>query len=399
MARLNVGTPRFFIDYLSYYRAKGAFKHTYANPTNYTFNSMQGVLEGDSAGFSNEVVIGMNPSSFFDEEIAYNIGYNSHNFGFNSRVPLYFPNKSTDKFWIGAFGHNFKTENFKSLFLHLYSDNQRLYSTFPEHVDGAGDVNTVTEICNMPSVHDSESFQYNGWSLGILDNAIQESIGVKTIIFGIETELDIQDSIRIILGSLGFGTVYEMPASANLDLTIGREYDGISTQKTLGGHTLTEIKYHKAADWAGGVAWELYDGNYNNATDGELKDPRASARGRRYWDLSFSHVSDTDLFALNEMVYGINPTDSDTNTLSGYDSSANFFNNGNFNSAISYDSSFVSSILNLTIGGALPFLFQPDKNNNSPDQWAMCTLDMDSFEFKQVANNVYDINMRIREVW
>ena len=52
-----------------------------------------------------------------------------------------------------------------------------------------------------------------------------------------------------------------------------------------------------------------------------------------------------------------------------------------------------------TIGGALPFVFQPDGNNNSPDQFAICKLDHESFQYTQVANNVYDISLKIREVW
>ena len=103
------------------------------------------------------------------------------------------------------------------------------------------------------------------------------------------------------------------------------------------------------------------------------------------------------MLPLNELVYISNPTDSDTNSLSGYD--ANDFYSGKFVSDIRRDSSFMGVVMEKTLGGALPFVFQPNGNNNSPDQFAICQIDQGSFQFKQVAHNVYDISLKIREVW
>ena len=60
---------------------------------------------------------------------------------------------------------------------------------------------------------------------------------------------------------------------------------------------------------------------------------------------------------------------------------------------------FISEVLHKTNGGALPFVFQPDSSNANPDQFAICMFDQNSFQFKQVANGVYNISMKIREVW
>ena len=49
--------------------------------------------------------------------------------------------------------------------------------------------------------------------------------------------------------------------------------------------------------------------------------------------------------------------------------------------------------------GNLPFIFQPDSNNNNPDQFAICKFDMKEFKFEQVANGVYNVKLKIREVW
>ena len=62
-----------------------------------------------------------------------------------------------------------------------------------------------------------------------------------------------------------------------------------------------------------------------------------------------------------------------------------------------------------TNGGQLPFIFNPDPSieylapdDGSPPrvpEYAICKFDMNSFSRKQVANNVYNIKVKVREVW
>ena len=58
---------------------------------------------------------------------------------------------------------------------------------------------------------------------------------------------------------------------------------------------------------------------------------------------------------------------------------------------------FYSQVIHKTNGGQLPFIFQPDKDDNT--NFAIAKFDMDSFKFDQVANSVYNCKIRIREVW
>ena len=61
------------------------------------------------------------------------------------------------------------------------------------------------------------------------------------------------------------------------------------------------------------------------------------------------------------------------------------------------DSNFFSQVVNRTNGGQIAFAFQPDKDDFT--NFAICKLDMESFQFKQVANGVYKVKLKIREVW
>ena len=51
------------------------------------------------------------------------------------------------------------------------------------------------------------------------------------------------------------------------------------------------------------------------------------------------------------------------------------------------------------IGNGQRFIFQPDSNAQNPSDFAICVLDQDSLNIKQSAHRVYNISMKIREVW
>ena len=73
-------------------------------------------------------------------------------------------------------------------------------------------------------------------------------------------------------------------------------------------------------------------------------------------------------------------------------------NRSDFYHTIDTDDSFSAQVLNKVSHGE-KFIFQPDNTANNPSDFAICVLDQDSFSMKQSAYNVYDISMKIKEVW
>ena len=171
------------------------------------------------------------------------------------------------------------------------------------------------------------------------------------------------------LGELVTGRYYEMPHSPDLNLTLSHSYEGIKTITTKGGSTLSNTNYHKPAKWGDSEAWQLGDFPYYY-------------NGRRSWDLSFSYISDSDIEPYS--YYGNKYTDD-----ASEEGTDNWFQN----------------VLYYTQG--LPFIFCPDpsieyfSDGNPPrtPEFAICRLDMDSFQRDQVANNVYNIKVKIVESW
>ena len=150
-----------------------------------------------------------------------------------------------------------------------------------------------------------------------------------------------------------------------------KDYSGSKTIQTLGGSTLTNSNYTSPAKWGNAGAWELYKGTPQNQN--------FSYSGRRIWNLSFSFMANTDLFAkynsLNKLIDN-DETEDDNETLL---TSNNFY----------------SQVIHKTAGN-LPFIFQPD---NTINDYAICRFDQKSFQFTQTAPSLYSVKTKIIESW
>ena len=169
-----------------------------------------------------------------------------------------------------------------------------------------------------------------------------------------------------------------MSHSPDLKLTMTREIDGAKRIRTKGGSDLVKHQYIKPAMWGSFGAWELHSGGVGNQP--------LSRSGRRVWGLSFSYLQDSDMFP-------------DVSSLTNYETSGyELGDNVTLNTLLDSDN-FYSQVIHKTNGGQLPFIFQPDSSDNTPQNFAICKFDMSSFKFDQVANGVYNVKLKIREVW
>jgi hypothetical protein len=330
MAYQNVGTPKFYIDYLSYSKAIGA-GGTAKSPND------TGYLDGNLNS-----LIGLNPTSIVTHTPITAQTLGDIDFTLYDGVEDIF---GTDKMWCGIFGHNF-------------ADDDYWWA-----VGGATNWEWAANL--DPIVNTPTSFRtttdYNGWSLFNCTGFSGSSGDFRLSFYNSENpEWDVK------LGSVGLGKEYTMPHSPDLNLKLSYEYDGVKTIQTKGGSTLSNASYTKPADWGSAGAWQLGT-NISNLRS-----------GRRVWDLSFSYLSDSDIMP-NLGVQ--NYEDDAEDILDGTD--------------------FFSQVWNRTMGGHLPFIFQPDGANADPkaDGFAICRFDMKSLTYNLVANNVYNVKLKIRECW
>ena len=123
-------------------------------------------------------------------------------------------------------------------------------------------------------------------------------------------------------------------------------------------------------------------------------------------------MDDGDLWGSNQMLTRISPNTDQQNIDIGYEfvDVLGFYDAGGlidpesdeskgFTDNLLTDENFFSQVWHKTLGGTLPFIFQPDKDNNNPDQFAICRFKDNSLKATQSAFNVYDISLSIEEVW
>ena len=358
MAYQNVGKPRFFINILEYLHSTGV---------NSSLNNIYRTSP------INTITINSDNLSFSGSD--YNAGFVITHGAFSNNN------------FIALLGHNFGGSKVKFL-----------------RVDSSGGAGGI------PSENYGDIiFNFEGESEPIRDGcSIRLFNGFSNFT---EIQLQIADVFADrILSSCIMGNYYDMPHSPDLNLTLTREYDGTKTLETKGGSTLTNSYWKKQPNWGNGFpAWHI---DTNVPTTAPL-----SVSGRRVWNLSFSYLQDSDAFpeisnltnfehlqpsgttdagiAYDEGNYYYGTDGINDNTPNDYNLSSNA--RGYALNNYASNSNFFSEVIHKTIG--LPFIFQPDNTNNNPDQFAICMFDQNSFQFKQVANNVYNISMTIREVW
>ena len=345
MAYQNVGTPRFYVDILSYLNIIGHNNMTgvgiNSTPTENTYSGT-GMINLHPQGGTLNIPKGTKLNFWAT------LG---HNLGKIAIVPHFHKYADTEAGWSQC----------QPLHLEIINAGTAIgaSSEFISQYDGF----TITEMTAGTS--GSSSFNPDGNTEDIIamhlwfpQNGPEDS--------------EIESGFVFKINSVLMGQYYDMPHSPDLNLTMTREMDGIKRIRTRGGNELINKKYTKPPLWGNLAPWEL----------GGAGNQKMARSGRRIWDLNFSFLKDKVIF----------PDLSNIGYVEAYDDASSASGN-----TLLDDNTFYSQVIHKTNGGQLPFIFQPDNLNT--DSFAICKFDMNSFQFNQVANGVYNIKLKIREVW
>lgn len=160
--------------------------------------------------------------------------------------------ESKSGFYVAALGHNLAGD--------LKTGIRTGYWGNKEDLEQAGSNNTNwVDGVNMIGIGTSSSAEYpvpyNGYSIGHFKSFTQEdnlfAHSVFRVIFdyngGYEAVQENPDA-SINIGALSWGRWFEPEHSVDIKATITDSYDGIKTQTTIGGNTLTNIDY-LSHDW------------------------------------------------------------------------------------------------------------------------------------------------------
>jgi len=344
MSYQNTGTPRFYIDIPTYLNSIGADYGDGFDKSLFNLNPIT-------------------PVKFFDSNQSGNISFSIPLS--TTKNNLFNPNK----FYFSLLNHNYGLED--------YSEQ----GEFGLSGFSLGDLNNTQNVLNVQASNQFIMIDKIGST--IFTSEIDESI--NSLNFS-----SANSDYDIYVGSVSFGSYYDMPNSPDLDLIMTTEFDGYNSFQTLGGSTLTNVTFN------GSPYWNDKDGNKSepwsvgDSVSGSVSGSKRN--GRRIWNMKFSYISDKNIFSSNYMSnnYLETSTDYDANDLTS--------RSDKFENTLNNDNSFAGQVLN-KVGNGQKFIFQPDNSNNNPDQFAICVLDQNSLSVKQVAHTTYDISLKIKEVW
>tara|TARA_Y100000593_G_scaffold16310_1_gene32277 strand:+ start:4231 stop:5457 length:1227 start_codon:yes stop_codon:yes gene_type:complete len=404
----QVKTPRFYIDIPSYLHATG--------DTQWGHGGHSSTWDGGK-NYGGAELLYMNAANPFmrDGGNSSDENYYSYTFKIGQNFPHADPKTAFSINFCALLNHNIASDNIgwsnaslayiRGRIVKISGNTRVIQSTNLLNMDGFDEIlNFRTEVSG--DGHNKMRPKYNGPSIAIFNNTNKYYWTTFEVFYSIpdgNDDMGYDPNYPHQLGSLVLGRYWDVPQSPELKLTMTRRFDGIKKQKTIGGKTLTNIHYDSPAEWGmnrysadeGGEkfykypAFELDARNavYDDWEDGASShiDERSKTglgrKGLRSWNLSFSYVSGDDMFVDYEVSNSLRKDSWNTGT-----------------NHILEDDSF-NFLWNVTLGGTIPFIFQPDKTRlNTPDQFAKCNIRENSLNISQVAPNVYSISFTIDEI-
>ena len=359
MAYQNVSTPRFYVSILQYLKHFGLLTMTSEDTVQYIYNKE--LLSLADVNPSSQAIMNV-PSAAGMLPIVYKL---NDGLSFQNIMP-------SDQNFFMILGHKF-AEGISDGRVKCYART------------GSDDTLNVatTGVINF---NDTYEANYNGFSISKGNDAHDLDDQIQIVIS------QYQGTFNYPIGCFLYGTYYDMTSSPNLSLKMSREYGNTDEQVTHNGSSFINQAWLKPPNWGEAGAWEIYNNTATGDSDWLNTDKDLSRSGRKSWDLKFSYIDDSDIFGSNQSLSNLNIVDTN------YDS-GDITNAGDFEFNLLTDNSFFSQVWQKTLGGTLPFVFQPDNSNNNPDQFAVCRFAGDSLKVNQTAFNVYDISLKIEEVW
>ena len=377
MSYQETTTPRFFIDYLQYYYAigkamPGKTEHIWNTPINTGTNLTRGL-------------VGLNPSWDVRTKgltAAAHGGWNVQHF--ISSFPVHQMN------CIGLLGHNLVSAPGSATFgmaYHTYNSNGDSTWHYAQNSDPEIKINCTGTQSAMTPTFDGFSFSSTNETNQPDLDPVEGTSWVGCVVRSID---DATNDFEHRIGSNFWGRYWNMPMAADLSMTMSIDMDGVDQKTSKGGSTLSNATHFGPPDWGNLPAWTLSGDAQSTAWSEEFETRRP---GRRSWKLSFSYLSQEKMFpGIATHTSYFNPE--------AYDDGVNANIAGGWND-LNSDSqdNFISQIWSKTLGPHLPFVFQPDKDNDSPDTFAICRFKENSLQIEKIANSLYKISVTIVESW
>ena len=372
-------TPRLYVSYPLWQYANGGL------------DWYQGTYDGvyDTVPHEDLIkIIQLDPSDtvVFDWETSYGM-YLFYGIVPSSHIEYRIPEKLWNFNYAMVLNHNLASTNVKPFLrqdpVGMNADNEQNIS--------------ASNIINGPSAVP----EYNGFSIFELTSG-PHTYEYPLLRFGFwqpDHQPPLQTPTEI--GTLMWGKYFDFPQNCDLNTTLSYEY-GTSSVKSVGGKSINTTQWTKPDGWynqgSGGtepfglrkpIDESIID--HDNLEIHDLHDTADSFRrksGLRVWNISFDSLAPKYVMNQNPMM-----------NSQGWDS--NFDNYSvdadNITSTYNIDNGldFYTDVVHKTNGGSIPMVMQIDKDDPSPQNFAI--VKMSKYTITQKLPNLYSISLTLEE--
>ena len=364
MANQNIRTPRFYTDITSFLMSRGSSQSNLIDVKS-TGGSGATATRGIQTGSEAEL-FDMRPLNKVDFDTSGDT---------DSQVLIALDASDFKKSYIAILNHNLVSAAGK---IRIFAGD---HSTDVDTVDGTAcetadvnwatevDAGNVVEVVNADTITkatDSKSFVIepatDGSTIVRFDETSLRYWGIQfegnTTNTGAATD-GTWGSTDLFVANIMIGEYYDMPHAPDLAVKRSIIYDHVDVQESLGGQRFGNM-VSKGRTGTTTTKSPFNNASYNNKVYG----------GRLAFDMSFSYLSSTDL--MPDRYHDSNLT----------------------------DDAVVEDVWNKTNGPQLPFIFSLDKDSeghNAESEHIFARFAQNSLDMTQVANDVFNISMRIEE--
>ena len=219
--------------------------------------------------------------------------------------------------------------------------------------------------------------EYDGWSL--LNIYQKPTNNHRTFRFGfvpLQNQSFTETPIQI--GSIMWGKTFTFPQNCNLNTTTTFDY-GIKQKQTAAGKTISTANWTKPNNW-------ITEPFGLTEPFGERGDNFQRRSGRRTWSLSFDSLGPEKVMNQLMMMNSNGWTAQDNHSVAADGKSLY-----NINNAVD----FYTNVVHRTMGGHLPMVLQLDKNDTSPQNFAI--VRMGNYKITQKSPNLYSFSLKLTE--
>lgn len=350
------GTPRVYTDLISFNLANG-------------YNSLSDITMLQDDGSTPVAFDSGSKSNMFDMKPANYAKIDSTNQSFYIQFDTsLFTNSLGESNFLAILGHNFLDS--ECMFKVQVSDSSTMSSGVT--LVSSSDNHTKEINATQSTISGNTDFieaDNNGWTL-ITFPTITGANQYLRITFKDTGGTSAVFASDVAIGSIMYGEYFDFPKTPDLDIKTSVEYPNIKVQKSLGGNSYSNASSLCQPSWYASIPFGL---DADTSGVGSETYYYLKKNGRVSHELSFSYLSDTDLFS----------EDWHSTTASKWFDTLTVHN------------SFYQKI----IGQHLPFLFTIDKESSSEGDYGIFRLLDKGFSATQVASQVYNLKLKIEESW